>query len=165
MPYGHHLKAPGHQHLNDLSAGLAFPRPCAGGTNRDHRLGAAQFSLPGPQQQKLSPQGIDLGRYPHHILVGHITVRKNTNIDPQGFDQLLQLTLMINGYAFRIKGPRQISRIHAPVNVGNLGRRKGNHLKIWIIPEIGVEIMKIPSGSADDNYIFTSHRSSFYAEK
>jgi hypothetical protein len=63
-----------------------------------------------------------------------------------------KLFFRIDGDAFRIKGPSKFRRIKSVGDERDLGSRKSDDLIGGAIPEVSIEIMKIPAARSKDDY-------------
>jgi hypothetical protein len=88
----------------------------------------------------------------HHLLVRHIAVGEDDFVDVFPLDQVLDLGLGQDGDAIRVERTGQLGRIAAPGDVGDLRRGEGHHLAGRIAPEHPVEVVEVPTGSAQDHH-------------
>ena len=154
---GHHPQSFLHEQFDDPAGGLAFAATGPYGAYRDYRFCTGDHGIPGTQQCKIGPGGIYHGAYRHYLFIVKVAVGKNAGLYFQLPDQFTQLFLSINGNSFWIEFSRKFGRVSPSVYVRDLGCGEGHHLVFFVIPEIGVEIVKVPAGCADDKRILSVH--------
>jgi len=70
------------------------------------------------------------------------------------FDQVEQAVVRMNRDALRIESAGQFGRISPSLDVRDLGGRKTDHPLPLIVPEIGIEVVKLPTGRTHDHDVF-----------
>ncbi len=86
----------------------------------------------------------------HDLLVGDIAVREYDHIDVEVSDQALEVFLGLDRNAVRISRTGQFGRIRASLDVGNLRGGEGDDVVEIVVPEVRIEVMKIPACGAED---------------
>ena len=165
MADGGHPAALGLEDVGHPAGGLALAAAGADGADRDHRLGALDHGVFGSEQDEGGSGGLDLAGLVHDVFVGYVAVGEIDLGHVELADEGVELLLGINGDAVRIELAGQDGRILAALNVGNLGCRKRDHLEIRVVPEVGVEIVEIPSGGAHDDDLFHAYDSFVFTKK
>ena len=69
-------------------------------------------------------------------------------------DQILEVLLFQNGNAGRMKGTSQFGRIAAVGDIRYLGSSKSHDAVGGIVAKHHVEVMEVPAGGTEDNYLF-----------
>ncbi len=165
MADGGHAAALGLKNVGHLAGSLALAAAGADGADRDHRLGALDHGVLGPEQDERGPGGLDLAGLVHDVFVGHIAVGEIDLGHVELADEGIELLLGVDGDAVGIELSGQDGRILAALDVGDLRSREGHNLEIRIVPEVGVEIVEIASGGAHDDDFFHAHDSFLFTEK
>ena len=86
----------------------------------------------------------------HDLLVGHIAVGEHDDVDVEVPDQALEVFLGLDRNAVGISRTGQLSRIRTSLDIGNLRGGEGDDVEVVVVPEVRIEVMKIPAGCAED---------------
>ena len=77
-------------------------------------------------------------------------------------DQIGKIFFSKNRNPFRIQFACKHGRIFPAINIRYLGSSECDYIVAFIIPEIGIEVVEIPSGCSNYYYILFWHNSSRY---
>ena len=91
----------------------------------------------------------------HDMLVGDITVGEGTLVSIQILDQLGKVLFGIDRNTCRIELSGQFGWVSPPFNIGDLRRGKSHNVVFFVIPIVGVKVVEIPSGCANDDTMGT----------
>jgi hypothetical protein len=85
--------------------------------------------------------------------VRDIAIGKDNFVDAVLGNELLQVFLFENRDASRVQFASKLGRIAAIRDIGDLGCRKSNHRKGWVVAKYNVKVMEITARSThDDNF-------------
>ena len=87
----------------------------------------------------------------HDLLVPHVGVGEDDDVDVLTLDEVGQLGLVDDRDSLRIKAARELGRIAAPVDVGDLRRGEGDHLVARVVAEHDVEVVEVTTGRTEDD--------------
>ena len=90
----------------------------------------------GPISRKSAPGGEHDRGLVHHALVRDVAVGEDDLVRRQLADQARQLRLGMDRDALRVARPRQLGRIAAAIDVGDLRGGEGHHLGRRIVAEV-----------------------------
>ena len=145
------------QERRDVPGRLALARAGADRADGDDRLGRGQHRL-ARRDQPERRAGRERARADvHHVLVRHIRVGEDDVLDLVALDQLLELALRRDRNPFGIEVARELARVDAPVDVGDLRRREGDHLVLLAASVDEVEVVEVAAGRARDEYPCPGH--------
>jgi hypothetical protein len=114
---------------------------------------------------EISPGCVDDRSQMHDVLMRDIAIRENTAINPLITDKFGQDLLVLNGNPVRVEGTGQFSRVTATVDFWDLSSREGHYLIIPVVSKDTIEVMKIASGSADNDDPLGGHLGSPWRTK
>ncbi len=92
----------------------------------------------------------------HQRRIGDIAVGEDHHVHQFVVDDLFHLVFFEDGNAIGIEIARQLHRITAASNVGNLGCGEGDDVKFRIVSENYVEVVEVSSSSSQDKHSFHS---------
>ena len=90
----------------------------------------------------------------HQRGIGNVAVGKHAHINFVVANNALHLVFFQDGDAIGIELSRQLRRVLAPGDVGDLGSGERHHSVVRIVPEHDVEVMEIPACRAENQDIF-----------
>ena len=140
--------------LDDFPARLGLSAAGADGADRNDRLVRREHGVEGADDDKIGAGRSDDRGLVHHFRVGHIAVGKGHQVHTMLLDHVKQPVVCMNRDAFRVKTAGQLCRIPAPFDIRDLGGGKTDHAIPLVVPEIDVEIVKIPAGGPHDDDVF-----------
>ena len=151
MAHDHDLETLLLEQLRQVARGLALARAGARGARGHDWLGARQHRPRRPEQLEVGPAGECPAGGVHDVLVGHVAVGEDHEVDLLVGEQVLQLGLGHDLNAVRIERPGQLHGIAAPGDARNLsGRGKRHDLDARVVAVDDVEVMEVaPSGPHD----------------
>jgi hypothetical protein len=79
----------------------------------------------------------------HDIGVGDVAIGKDHHLNSLLRDKALHLLFVSDGYALRIEPASQFGRVAPAGNVGDLGSGEGHNLKLGVMAENDVKVMKV----------------------
>ena len=154
MAHCHNLETHLHQHFDYFARGLAFSAACSYSAYRNDGFSTLDLCLRRSQQHEIGSGGIHYGAHTHHFVVSDIAVGEYTDIRFQFTYQFYQICFGMNGNSLWVKLSGKFRRIFPAVDIGNLCCSKCHNIVHLVVAEIGVEIVKITTSCADDNYVF-----------
>jgi len=147
---GNPLAGPGQDPANP-PAGLALSTPRPGGSHRYHRFGRRDEGRVSRQREGGSTSDGASGEV-HHVFVRDVRVGEQHEIHAQVIDECLEPVLRVNRDTVGVTGPRQLRRVAAIVDVGNLGGGEADDLEIRIGTKERVEVVEVTPGCAEDQH-------------
>ncbi len=150
----HDLLANFMEYSADLAGGLGFSAPRPDRAYADHRFFGFQHGVGGADENEIGAFTHGKGGLVHHLHMGNITVGKGHQIRPMFFNEPGKPVFREDGDPVRIAFSRKFRGINTIFYGGDLGCRKGNHAVSGIVPEVDIEIVKIPPRGPHDDYFF-----------
>ena len=93
----------------------------------------------------------------HHVLVRDVRIAEHDLADLALAHDLLELGLGDDRDPVGIARPRQLGRVHAAVDVRDLGRREAHHLVLVAAAVDEVEVVEVAPCGADDEHASWGH--------
>ncbi len=135
----------------DPSGGLALAAARAHGTDGDHGDARLDHCRARPEEAEIGAQRDDARRLLHHVLVRNVGIGEDGFVDLLLGEELFQAGLRDDGDPLRIELSRQVRRVAAPGDVGNLRRRECRHAHARIVAKDAIEVVEIPPRGAHDD--------------
>ena len=157
VPDDRELLAHLEQDVGHPAGGLALPAARADRADRDDREPALDHRPVRADQLEVGPRGEHDARLVHQILVRHVGVREDHQLDALLLDELLELLLVIDRDALGVERAGELGRILASLDVRDLRRRERDHLVVLVLAVDAVEVVEIPAGRPHDENLRPLH--------
>ena len=160
VPDGHHPPALVQELPADAARRLALSGAGAHRADRHDRLGRTDRGVVEAQQGEVGAGRDHLRCLVHDVLVRHVGIGEDHQIDRQLANQLLDAVLLVDRDAVGVARPGELGRIAAVGDVGDLGGGEADDLERRIVAEADVEIVEVAAGRTHDQHTSRAHRMS-----
>ena len=128
----------GHEPRNGTLAAAGSHRAHGNHGNDGFHLGASGTEEPEIRASRDAARG-----KMHHRGMGYIAIGKHNHVDAFALDHFFQIVFFHDGNPVGISAPSENRWITAASNVGNLRCSERDHMKLRMIAENDIEVMKI----------------------